>query len=88
MLGFAPREIAADQVTLELAGLCRPCPAPRPARNIKARTLHPHDHHHHGRADVAPALGFSLLPISAGARLAITGLLLLSLWALVVWALL
>jgi Fur family zinc uptake transcriptional regulator len=25
MLGFAPREIAADQVTLELAGLCKPC---------------------------------------------------------------
>jgi Fur family transcriptional regulator, zinc uptake regulator len=28
MLGFAPKEIAADQVTLELAGLCETC---RPA---------------------------------------------------------
>lgn len=25
MLGFAPREITADQVTLELAGLCKLC---------------------------------------------------------------
>jgi Fur family transcriptional regulator, zinc uptake regulator len=25
MLGFAPKEIAADQVTLELAGLCKLC---------------------------------------------------------------
>jgi Fur family zinc uptake transcriptional regulator len=25
MLGFAPKEIAADQVTLELAGLCKHC---------------------------------------------------------------
>jgi Fur family zinc uptake transcriptional regulator len=27
MLGFAPKEIAADQVTLELAGLCKICRA-------------------------------------------------------------
>ena len=32
MLGFAPKEIAADQVTLELAGLCKLCRyrVPRP----------------------------------------------------------
>jgi hypothetical protein len=46
-----------------------------------------HDHHHHEAAGVTRALGFSLLPISAGARLLIAALLLAPLWALILWAL-
>jgi hypothetical protein len=49
--------------------------------------LSEHGHHRHEKAGVPRAAGFSLLPISASARLLIAAFLLVPLWALIIWGL-